>query len=299
MNCPLCAGSNTALVRSLDVSEIVSRWEKEMSMDVRGEFAGTLAIDSYECQDCALVFFKPDTVAGSSELYEKLEKLDTYYMPQKWEHDAALVDMNGAANGLEVGCGFGAFVARVIHEKNIAFEGCEQNPSAVRVAQAKGTPVHLENLDELGVRCPARYDVVCAFQVLEHVTDPRGFIEGSCKLLRPGGKLILGLPNAAGFIKHLPSLYQLPPHHMSCWTAKVLASLQNLFPLRLVRIAYEPLQAYQVDWYSEAYERVVRKMGFGFLIHPWLRTQIVRAISEPRIRGLLKGESVYACYKYR
>ena len=281
---------------SLEVSGIILRWEKEMRIDVRSEFKEISAIDFYECCDCAVRFFKPDVAAGSSALYEKLEKLDTYYMPEKWEHHAALQDMGNASNGIEIGCGFGAFVARVIREKGIAFEGCEQNASAVRVAQSNGTPVRLETLGEVLRRSEGGYDAVCAFQVLEHVADPKGFLHSASRLLRPGGKLILGLPNADSFIKHLPSLYQQPPHHMTRWNAKVLTRLSNWFPLQLVRIAYEPLQKYQVEWYVEAYERVLRRLGLGSLVHPWIRSRTTRLIRDSGVRKLLKGETLYASY---
>jgi SAM-dependent methyltransferase len=299
MNCPLCMNPNTALEGAIEVHRIVSRWKQDFGIDVQSEFGGVSLIEDYKCHECAVRFFKPDSAAGSPALYEVLEKLAWYYMPQKWEHDAALQDMNGASNGIEIGCGFGAFVARVKREKEIPFEGCEQNPSAVRVGQSRGIPVRLENLGHLAQCCPAAYDVVCAFQVLEHVTDPRGFLKDACSLLRPGGKLILGLPNAKSFLKHVFNVFELPPHHMTCWSNAVLDRLQALFPVRLVRIAYEPLQDYQVEWYVEAYEGILRRWGVGRLVHPWIRSRTVWLLRRSRIRRLLKGETIYACYVRR
>ncbi len=296
MLCPLCSSPNTALQSSLEVAKISSQWERVHGIDVRSEFGEVSLVELYKCFECALGFFKPDSVAASSRLYEKLEKLEWYYIPRKWEHDAALQDMNGARNGLEIGCGFGAFVARIIEEKSILFEGCEQNPSAVRVGQSNGVPVRLERLEDMARRCPTAYDVVCSFQVLEHVADPGGFLKSACDLLRPGGKLILGVPNAKSSITRFLNFFDAPPHHMTRWSDEVLTRLPRWFPVELVRIAYEPLQDSKVELYVEAHEDILRRYGLGPLVHPWIRSRAIRLLRNPRFRKFLKGETVYACY---
>jgi SAM-dependent methyltransferase len=299
ISCPLCSSSNTALQNTLDVTEIISAWERVNGIDVRSEFGEVSMVELHKCFQCALEFFEPESVAGSSVLYEKLEKFEWYYLPRKWEHDAALQDMNGTRNGLEVGCGFGAFVARVIKEKGIPFEGCEQNPSAVGVAQSNGIPVRLERLEDMARRYPAAYDLVCSFQVLEHVTDPGGFLKSACELLRPGGKLILGVPNAKSSICLYLKYFDGPPHHMTRWSDEVFMRLPRWFPLELARIAYEPLPESRVGLYVEVHQDILRRHGFGRLVHPWIRSRIVRVLHTPRFRRFLRGETIYAYYVRR
>jgi SAM-dependent methyltransferase len=296
MQCPLCSNSNTALQGSVDVTEIASGWRRVHEIDIQKEFGEVSYVELYRCFECSLRFFKPDSVAASPRLYEQLEKREWYYAPRRWEHDAALEDMNGARNGLEIGCGFGAFVARIIEEKKIPFEGCEQNPSAVRVGQSKGVPVRLESLEDMARRRPGAYDVVCSFQVLEHVTNPGGFLKSACDLLGPGGKLILGVPNSKSSIVRFLSFFDAPPHHMSRWSKKVLTRLPKWFPLELVRIAYEPLQESKVEMYVEAREDFLRRHGVGSLMHPWVRSRIVGLLRKTRFRSFLKGETIYTCY---
>src|SRR5579872_4926654 len=215
MTCPLCGNLSTSLDQTLEVSKIVDEWMRQVKMDVSEEFHGILQIELLRCDSCSLRFFQPDSAAGSPTLYERLGKLDWYYMQSKWEHDVAMEDLKECKNGIEVGCAFGDFVARVTKERGIPFEGCEQNPHAVQTARSKGLSVHLEDLENLASLRPSAYDAVCAFQVLEHVTHPGNFLSAACALLRPGGKLILGLPNANSFLKHQFNLLDLPPHHMS------------------------------------------------------------------------------------
>ena len=296
MNCPLCSSSKTVLHASFEVPRIISQWEKEFKIDVRSEFGGVSQIEFYKCLACALGFFKPDSLAGSPALYEALEKIDWYYLPRKWEHDVALLDMSGASNGVEIGCGFGAFVTRVRAERNISFEGCEQNPSAVQIGQANGAAIRLESLEDLAERRPGAFDVVCSFQVLEHVVNPGGFLRSMCALLRPGGKLIVGLPNAESYLKYQFDLLDLPPHHMSRWKAAVMVRLQKWFPLRLVRVEYEPLKETAVDTYVDAYSKFFPTRAVGVLPWPAIRWRLARAVRHLRLRRFLRGQGFYASY---
>jgi len=207
--------------------------------------------------------------------------------------------MDGARNGLEVGCGFGSFVARVIAEKKIPFEGCELNSSAVRAGQSRGVPVRLERIEEIARRSPGAYDVVCFFQVLEHVTDPGGFLKSACEVLRPGGRLMLGVPDADSRIVRFMNVFDAPPHHMTRWSDEVLTRLHKWFPLKLTRIDREPLQDSKAEVYVDAYEDILRRRRLSRLVHPWVWSRVVRLVRSRQIRRYLKGETIYACYVRR
>ena len=208
----------------------------------------------------------------------------------------ALEDLENCTNGLEAGCGFGDFVARVCEEKHIPFEGCEQNPSAVDRARDKGISVRLDTLQSLAKSRPSYYSAICTFQVLEHVPDPGSFLDAACTLLHPGGKLILGLPNAESFLRHQFNPLDMPPHHMSRWTREVLARIPSFFPLKLVHTANEPLTAYQLTEYVDAYTSLFAHYYLRILTHPGIRSRIARFIRWSGMQKFLKGQSIYACY---
>jgi SAM-dependent methyltransferase len=282
--------------KSLRVTDIVERWMRDHQIDVSSEFAAVSEIKLYACRHCFLNFFKPESVAGSPALYERLGQSTTYYPSDKWEHRFALQDIDGTGNGVEIGCGSGAFVSLVCANRAIRFEGWEQNSIAVAEAQSRGLPVRMENLESAASQLRGHYEVVCAFQVLEHVTSPRSFLENCCQLLRRGGRLIIGVPNQDSFIKHAYNLFDLPPHHMTRWNHRALYRLQRFFPLRLLRLADEPLPPHKVAWFVETYEAILRKYRLGCLIHPWVRSRTIHLLESPAIGRLVRGDTVYASY---
>ncbi len=60
-----------------------------------------------------------------------------------------------------------------------------------------------------------QFDVVMHFFVLEHVSDPLGFLRSQLELVRPGGKLVFEIPNAADA---LVTVYDVPAFERFYWS---------------------------------------------------------------------------------
>jgi SAM-dependent methyltransferase len=78
----------------------------------------------------------------------------------------------------------------------------------------------LERLTELG----EQFDVVCNFQVIEHLPDPKPFLEQVRQVLRPGGCLIVTTPN------RLNSFVENPYHVHEYVAGELRALLRSVFP---------------------------------------------------------------------
>ena len=295
--CPLCDGSSVRLREAFDVEAVSTQWRKDFKIEVADEFRDCSEFHLYECLECAVLFFVPRSVAGSPALYEQLEKQENYYSLEKWEHAVALEDLRGLSSVLEVGCGFGSFVARARSQGIDGIEGIEMNASAVDVAVRQGLRVRGLDIDAVADASPGKYDAVCAFQVLEHVPDPKSFLASACSLVRAGGKLIFGVPNADSFLRHLdPILLDMPPHHMTRWPPEALRRLTNSFPLRLERMMFEPLADQHMEMYLEA--QGCRVAGRGMKLRPLqkLRVLLARMLRATGMNRFLRGHTVYACY---
>ncbi len=103
---------------------------------------------------------------------------------------------------LDVGCALG-FLLAVARERGFDPEGVDVSEWACeRARRLTGLPVHQGTLGEL--RLPAgSFDALTAFDVVEHVHDPRAFLKEAARLLRPGGWLFLVTPNVSGWSRRL------------------------------------------------------------------------------------------------
>jgi SAM-dependent methyltransferase len=95
---------------------------------------------------------------------------------------------------LELGCGSGAQL-KVLAEAGWDVSGVELGASAARYARERlGLNVHQGSLES--ARLPsASFDVVVASHVLEHIPDPAAASVEIARVLRPGGRLYVSVPN--------------------------------------------------------------------------------------------------------
>lgn len=102
---------------------------------------------------------------------------------------------------LDLGCGQGLLVYALGIGGYTSVEGVDISPQQIDVAKEKGLNCRLVQRDftrVLAATSPGSYDVIFLMDVLEHV--PRGeqpaLVDDLSRLLVPGGKLILSVPNA-------------------------------------------------------------------------------------------------------
>jgi len=100
---------------------------------------------------------------------------------------------------LEVGCGYGRFLAAA-RERGYDVTGVELSRSASRHARdVLNLPVHQGQLG--GARLDRRFDVIAAWDTLEHVPDPVAFLRAARTLLEDDGLLVFSTP----YISSLPA----------------------------------------------------------------------------------------------
>lgn len=293
---PLTNSKDVALLNTIRVEPIIQRWRDTFKIDISDEFQGITRIYHYQCNETQLGFFLPLSAAGSGRLYEHLGAFDWYYMPQKWEHDVAIRDLLDSRRVLEVGCGKGAFVQRLREEIEIEAIGIELNESAVNYAAQLEIPVYLENLLDLSKQAAETYDAVCAFQVLEHVANPKEFIIACLELVKPGGKLILSVPNSSAFLRYDKNpLLNQPPHHMTHWHQHTFDVLLHMLPMRTKHYRWESLADYHVRWYAGIQAERLSKSGLAKRV---VRRAIKTSLSQlGLLRRMIVGHTLYVCFE--
>ncbi|WP_370132712.1 class I SAM-dependent methyltransferase [Streptacidiphilus sp. EB103A] len=131
--------------------------------------------------------------AGSAPVMDAVAPL----MPNTWLRFDAISRLlpDGVTDVLEIGCGQGAVGARLALRYD-DYLGIEPDETSYSVASGRVAAVgrgEVKNVmaKELGDR---RFDLVCAFEVLEHLEDDRAALAEFAAKVKPGGWLLLSVP---------------------------------------------------------------------------------------------------------
>ena len=255
VRCVLCGSGDVRTIDQFSFKDLRQLYFETCELDIStclDQPYDNALVYIYECQECGLEFY-PGCLRGNAKLYEALARFDYYYMVEKWEFGVALEDIKDSRTILEIGCGNGLFLDRVTKAfpgKEVM--GLELNPDALRICRQKGLAVQTKTIEEFSDEHANSFDVVCGFQVLEHVVNPHSFLESAFRCLRDGGLCLLTVPNPAGFTKYAVNDFgNLPPHHLTRWTVDVMKHLAARYGLRIKRILEEPVAEYHKQWYRD------------------------------------------------
>lgn len=125
---------------------------------------------------------------------------------------------------LEIGCGTGDLLQLIREAGNPNVAGLEPREQAVARAQARNLAVQRGRLEDFTAaqRC---YDTILLQHVLEHLDAPVKALRRIAGFLKPGGVLILWLPNGASWAARVFGSAWIgydPPRHRSVFTPTTL-----------------------------------------------------------------------------
>ncbi len=104
---------------------------------------------------------------------------------------------------LDVGCGDG-YVLDALGRRDARLAGVEVSSEAVARGKARGFDVRLVDLEQGALPFEAAiFDVVLCYDVLEHLFSPERVLAEIHRVLRPGGKAFLCVPNTLNAFNRL------------------------------------------------------------------------------------------------
>jgi SAM-dependent methyltransferase len=248
--CPddLLAGQEEAFAR--DVERLRARSDEfvEVSCPACGQAAGPTTLEKWgfeyvSCERCRTLFMSPrpspEVMASyyaNSENYaywaehifpasedSRREKINRPWL----ERIRGYCEENNVALGtmVEIGPGFGTFAALA----GEAFErvvAVEPTPEMAQSCRERGVEVIEKSVEDITDEVTDA-DVVCAFEVAEHLFEPRAFVEVCGRLLRPGGLLVVSCPNGLGFdIAALGAVsWAIDPEHVNLFNPDSISLL--------------------------------------------------------------------------
>lgn len=280
------------ILEEVSAVDLIASWRSDLGLDVSAAFVGVERLRL--CRDLATgrLFFDPPVI-GPPALYARLRRFAFYQPSHKAEHGAAARWIAAGRRILDVGAGDGRFAAYVPHAR---YFGLETDDEAVAAAGSLGRAVAQGTLSQVAAGGDL-FDVVAAFQLLEHLADPVNFAAKAVACLADEGLLILAVPDGESYLADLPDfVLNAPPHHVTWWTGKALRQLAQdvgLTVLSLERFAVEPWER-RLWWMARAARFLApwRRRRFGRHLRPlkvlsWLAAGLLvhLPIGQGRSRG--------------
>jgi SAM-dependent methyltransferase len=162
-----------------------------------------------KCKSCGLVRSDPiidqetlaDLYTKSSQTYEnEVSNLINSYGRYLARLDK-FQDQKGVL--LEIGCGSGFFLERALEDGYQRVIGIEPSQQAVSKSSKRIRSNLICDMMRPGILESNQLDVICMFQVFDHIADPDALLSECCKALKPGGLLLCLNHNVAAFSARL------------------------------------------------------------------------------------------------
>lgn len=208
---------------------------------LREHRAGDCTYALWMCPDCGLMFWDP-SVFPDDGYYDGLDfgvynLAHTIGHTRPLAHQARFTRRPPASQGtlLDIGCSDGAFIGWA-QDAGFTAYGIDIDDKAIARARKRSTNVwsaDLLSFSSLPVSKPERFDVITAFEVLEHQPDPHGFLAAVTRLLAQDGWIAGTVPNRSRLVKTGRTgsgrHWDYPPHHFLWFDKQSLTATLRQF----------------------------------------------------------------------
>lgn len=233
--CPVCGteGGETSVVDAMRVwAAIRAQYGVEVPESLRQRHAAAGAWTLVTCPTCDLRHFA-DAPQGDAEFYGLLMSGDLSYEDFRWEFGVVRDLLDSGASVVDIGCGTGAFLRGL--PASLRRTGLDHNVAALTALTAADPAVdaRAQDADAHADESGPFYDAVTAFQVLEHVEDPRALLRAARRLCSPSGAVYVSVPHRDRSGRIGFEVLDHPPHHLTHWRQSQLeraAEAEGLTP---------------------------------------------------------------------
>ena len=199
-----------------------------------------------------------------------------YYWLKDTKAEIVPVVTKSQPRALELGCGNGNFL-EILRKKGWQAEGLEPADAPAADVRRRGFRV-CHGAFQSGLYDEHAFDAVFAWMVLEHLHDPLGTLHEICRILKPGGWIVLSVPN------------------WGCWEPKVLRrywySLQ--LPTHLHQFTPRILRSMLADCGFQDIRVIHQQNVFNLIgtLGLWLREKSPNGRLGPRLLDFIANPSV-------
>ena len=169
--------------------------------------------DYWACNGCGLLFLHPLPDPGemhgfadseySGGAYEEYARARDLKMATFRDRCRIIRGFAPSGRLLDVGAACG-FMIDVGLEEGYDAHGIEFSSAAIVQASDAARPRIIEaSIDSLDTAALGRFDLITAFDIVEHSLAPLEFLQSLTKLVRPGGVIVLSTPDVDHVLRHI------------------------------------------------------------------------------------------------
>jgi len=172
----------------------------------------------------------------------------------------ARIPKSGVA--LELGSGTG-WMLRALRERGWLAVGSERTVTvAVAAREGAGVPMFVGDLD--AIRDAPVLDLVIMFHVLEHLADPVAALHALARRVKPGGTLILGIPNIASWQARAVGsrwMHLDAPRHLCHFSPDAIERALHASGFRMAHLDFRSFEHDPFGWVQGGLDRLGFEQG--------------------------------------
>jgi SAM-dependent methyltransferase len=297
--CPACNGAAATVVQRIDLKVQHRSYTNDEALQRQLTVLANAPNDTVamlKCDSCKLEYASPLHAPGA-EWYGNVYSALDLYPTQRWEFAFVLNTISKQETLGELGCGSGEFL-QLCRAAGLQASGVDFSQQAVDACIQFGLSAKLFDLDTETTDYPGTVapDVIVAFQVLEHLEDPRALFRCAQQWASSKGRLWIAVPSdrrPSRFVRE-PDVLDEPPHHMTRWTESALNKIAAGTGWQYRRVIYEPIGIGTKIWWLSTRSAFYQRMRDAELLSNRLSERALRVALAPFawMRALIHGASI-------
>lgn len=176
--------------------------------------------------------------------------------------DRWLARLPARGRALELGSGTG-WMLRALRERGWLAVGSERTVDVAAAARdAAGVPMYVGDL--AAIRDAPVLDLVIMFHVLEHLPDPLAALGDVARRVKPGGTLILGIPNIASWQARFAGarwMHLDVPRHLGHFSPDAIQRALEASGFRTSRLDFRSFEHDPFGWVQSTLDRLGYEQG--------------------------------------
>jgi 2-polyprenyl-3-methyl-5-hydroxy-6-metoxy-1,4-benzoquinol methylase len=145
---------------------------------------------TYRLHKAKLMYEPKYDIDGEHYTYKRADPYSSHSQILQW------IDRERPTDVLEVGTASG-YLSAEMRKRGCVVTGIEQDMEMAKIAAQHCNKMFTADVEHLDFAELGKYDAIILGDVVEHLCNPQLFLREIAELLKPGGKVLMSLPNVA------------------------------------------------------------------------------------------------------